>query len=150
MTPGNHITLDFIKHEEAKTCLAKYLEDNGYKTINISQLTITHEGGYLFYEVVLPKITIIISDDGNLIREIDIHTIAEEFRKQYNLNHRCCPKCGSTTITQTLIGYILDVSNTGAYKDLNKTQCANCGNISTVHELVSELKYAEMKNTRSS
>jgi hypothetical protein len=50
-------------------------------------------------------------------------------RDAYYLKHKCCPKCGSTHLLTTLVGYIGD--------DRNSAVC-DCGWKGIVHDLVEE------------
>lgn len=67
-------------------------------------------------------------------------TSAEEFRKEYNRLHACCPKCNSNACTTTLIGYILDMSSPDEYEDKNNCICNNCGDIHIVHDRVPKIE----------
>lgn len=58
------------------------------------------------------------------------------FMKKYRKEHGACPKCGATSHSTTLAGYILDMSNKEAYKDLNACECYECGDRHTAHDRV--------------
>lgn len=60
----------------------------------------------------------------------------ELFRKQYNEEHKCCPKCGNEDHYSTMAGYILDVSKPEEYKNLNRCECVNCGDKHLAHDRV--------------
>jgi hypothetical protein len=63
----------------------------------------------------------------------------KEFVNEYHKKHKCCPKCGGENHTTTLMGFTLIVGKEEEYKDLNKCQCSDCGNIHTVHDRVEKL-----------
>lgn len=52
---------------------------------------------------------------------------------KYREQHKACPKCGSTHITQTLVGYMNP-------PDLNRADCHDCKWRGTVDNLVPEKK----------
>jgi len=62
---ANRITLDYIKHQQAR----EKLEEIGFGTDEnpIIELTIKADSGYVIYEVEVRGAKIIVSDDGNLI-----------------------------------------------------------------------------------
>lgn len=61
---------------------------------------------------------------------------SDNFKKEYYLNHKFCPKCGNEGHSTTLVGYILDMDKKEEYKDLNNCVCSKCGDIHTAHERV--------------
>lgn len=64
------------------------------------------------------------------------HEEYDEFMKQYNLLHECCPKCGETSYMTTLVEYVLDLCKKEEYKDLNRCTCGSCGDVHTIHDRV--------------
>ena len=65
----------------------------------------------------------------------------DKFMKQYRIQHKYCPKCGSVRHTSTLMGYILNMDHKDEYKDLNRCTCNDCGDIHTTHDRVKDHKY---------
>lgn len=63
----------------------------------------------------------------------------------YHVHHAVCPKCGATGHSSTYAGFIMDVSNPGAYKDMNDTRCSGCGHRCTMHERISADEWAAIK-----
>jgi transcription elongation factor Elf1 len=59
-----------------------------------------------------------------------------EFMREYELQHKCCPKCGHHECSSTLVGYILYMDKKDEYKDLNKCVCSRCGDRHTTHDRV--------------
>lgn len=59
----------------------------------------------------------------------------QRFMDEYNSMHCACPKCGSLNNSQTLVAYILDLSNKEQYRDLNGCSCSDCNWIGIVHDL---------------
>lgn len=70
------------------------------------------------------------------IKSRESEKIADKFRKKYKKDHAYCPKCKGENYRTTLAGYILDVNNLEAYKDLNECSCTSCGDVHTFHERV--------------
>ncbi len=62
----------------------------------------------------------------------------EKFRKQYNIDHALCPKCGGESHTSTLAGYIMHSDKLEEYKNLNDCRCSQCGDKHTTHDRVPE------------
>lgn len=60
----------------------------------------------------------------------------DEFIDEYKRLHACCPKCGETGCTTTLVGYILNMDKKEEYKDLNKCICNKCGDKHIMHDRV--------------
>jgi len=58
------------------------------------------------------------------------------FMKQYNNDHKYCPKCGSESYSCTLVGYILDLNKKEEYKDRNTCICSYCGDTHIIHDRV--------------
>lgn len=56
-----------------------------------------------------------------------------EFQKRYYESHAACPKCGSTGLGSTLVGYI--VVDMKSFKDENSVWCG-CGWTGITHDLV--------------
>lgn len=65
----------------------------------------------------------------------------EWFWKWYEEEHECCPKCGSTSHSSTYVGYIPIFHEDGTvdYKDLNSSQCSDCGDWHTIHDRVRKI-----------
>ena len=61
----------------------------------------------------------------------------DKFMKQYDLEHKCCPKCGSEKHVTTLVGYPLDMDKKEEYKDLNSCVCSVCGDKHSIHDRLS-------------
>jgi len=61
-----------------------------------------------------------------------------EFMDEYDKNHECCPECGAKEHMTTLIGYVLNDDKKEEYKDLNRCECSNCGDVHTCHERVKD------------
>lgn len=59
----------------------------------------------------------------------------EKFMSEYNKSHKCCPKCGSSKVLVTFIGFIVNMAKMNDYKDRNSAECA-CGWKGIVDELV--------------
>lgn len=64
----------------------------------------------------------------------------DDFMIDYYNNHKYCPKCGSEEHSSTLAGFILNMDNKEAYKDLNRCTCGNCQDRHTTHDRVSQNK----------
>ena len=64
----NRITLDFIKHEQARTTLEKRLLELCMSDENITDLNISTTDGYVIYKVILRETT-----------RSSIHTHKKEF-----------------------------------------------------------------------
>tara|TARA_R110000772_G_scaffold20466_5_gene57003 strand:- start:151544 stop:151804 length:261 start_codon:yes stop_codon:yes gene_type:complete len=62
------------------------------------------------------------------------------FMKEYRLEHKLCPKCGSSSHTSTLVAYSLDLSNKSVYKDRNGCTCSDCGDNHETHDRVNRQK----------
>jgi len=60
----------------------------------------------------------------------------EKFLKEYEENHKCCPKCGSEKYSTTLMDYILDVQYPEKYQDKNNCECLDCGFQHLAHDRV--------------
>jgi hypothetical protein len=54
------------------------------------------------------------------------------------MKHRACPKCGSTKIIESLVGYPLYIGMEEIYKDGNSAECYECKWTGIVHDLVEE------------
>lgn len=67
------------------------------------------------------------------------------FMKSYHKKHAVCPKCGSIKHSTTLMGYILNMDNKEAYKDLNKCVCSDCNFCCTEHERISKKEFEKLK-----
>jgi len=76
---------------------------------------------------------------GNNRNEYDL------FMKDYYLKHAVCPKCGSQFCISTLVGYVLDMSNKEAYKDLNKCECSVCKDKHRQHDRISLEEFNKTK-----
>ncbi len=61
--------------------------------------------------------------------------IYREYMDKYKLEHECCPKCGGTEYTTTLVGYVFDHDNPEGYKDENMCVC-RCGDRHIRHDRV--------------
>ncbi len=84
----------------------------------------------LTYEEFLPEA------DKTIENIIESSIKCDIFYKEYNENHKYCPKCGHTGHSTTLAGYILNLEDTESYKDLNDCVCSKCRDKHTVHERV--------------
>lgn len=60
----------------------------------------------------------------------------DKFMAQYKLDHECCPECGSTEYSTTLVGYPMYSDDREAFKDLNSCVCSYCGDRHTRHDRV--------------
>ena len=60
----------------------------------------------------------------------------DEFMEKYRKDHEVCPVCGSNHYLTTLMGYMLNMNNKEAYKDLNNIVCQKCGFKGTAHDLI--------------
>jgi len=65
--------------------------------------------------------------------------VYDNFIKEYNRLHECCPVCGSKSHMSTLLGYTFDRSKPEDYKDLNRCTCSECGDTHTCHERIPEV-----------
>ena len=59
---------------------------------------------------------------------------SKKFIKEYSSKHKCCPICSNLVTYQTYMAYVVDLSNTDSYKDLNKAICS-CGWSGVVNDL---------------
>lgn len=59
----------------------------------------------------------------------------QRFMDEYNRMHCACPECGSLNNVQTLVAYMLDLSNKEQYRDRNVCECCNCNWSGIVHDL---------------
>jgi len=59
----------------------------------------------------------------------------EDFMAQYSLDHECCPKCGATTHSTTLVQYPFYSDHPGTFEDKNHCTC-KCGDTHSTHERV--------------
>lgn len=76
-----------------------------------------------------------------LVMELHKESInADAFRKQYQEDHKLCPRCGSEKYFTTLAGYPLNMKEKDSYKDLNTCTCTNCGDVHTTHNRVGEIR----------
>lgn len=64
-----------------------------------------------------------------------------KFMDKYKKEHKCCPKCGETGHTTTLMGYPLIRGEEENYKDLNGCVCTGCKDVHTAHERISKKKF---------
>jgi hypothetical protein len=64
----------------------------------------------------------------------------KEFREQYYIDHKACPKCGYTGTCSTYVGYIpvIDANYEIKYKDENRVTCNKCHWEGITHDLVKE------------
>ena len=60
----------------------------------------------------------------------------DNFMKKYNADRKCCPKCGATGHSTTLVGYILVKGKEDEYKDKNGCVCSECGDSHIFHDRV--------------
>jgi len=68
----------------------------------------------------------------------------KEYRKfmdKYHKEHECCPKCGNTGHSSTLMGYVLVDGEEDQYKDLNRCVCTNCKDGHSTHDRISKKKF---------
>ena len=66
---ANRITLDFIKHDSARSKIKSRLKDMGGSDEWITDLHISCDGGYVYYKVILSNNeSFTIFDDGNEIK----------------------------------------------------------------------------------
>lgn len=61
---------------------------------------------------------------------------AKLLKKEYEKQHKACPKCGSEDYTTTLAGYTFNIEHPESYKDLNDCTCHNCGDKHLRHDRV--------------
>ncbi len=117
----------------------KSIDENNYLNFKITKETIDNDN----------TTTNLIDENGNefilspyvyvpylIVESDERNTEAEDFKKDYNNKHKLCPKCKSENCTQTLVGYILDMSKKEEYKDKNICVCCDCEDAHTVHERV--------------
>ena len=65
----NRITLDYIKHNDARNKIQEILNNNGLSDECISDLNISTDSGYVIYEIICSNgIVFSVFDDGNLIK----------------------------------------------------------------------------------
>jgi hypothetical protein len=60
----------------------------------------------------------------------------DKFMAEYETQHKLCPKCKAEEHSSTEVCYIPDMDHKDEYKDSNQCECANCGDIHTMHERV--------------
>ena len=58
-------------------------------------------------------------------------------REQWELAHKACPKCGSTSTKQTLVG-VVEVIGEDYEDSINSAECVQCGWAGMVRDLVPE------------
>ena len=63
----------------------------------------------------------------------------EDFMKDYDKMHKCCPVCGSKHHSTTFVAYLYNQNHPEKYVDRNKVECCNCGWIGIKHEMVPEI-----------
>lgn len=61
----------------------------------------------------------------------------KKFMRDYKELHKCCPDCGGTGGTVTLLANVVDLNNFKDYKDTNTFRC-KCGSVHKVHDRVPE------------
>ena len=64
-------------------------------------------------------------------------TDENKFMAQYRKDHECCPKCGATHHSTTLVAYMLDMNSSDNYKDRNSCKCMVCNDTHIMHDRVS-------------
>ena len=74
--------------------------------------------------------------DGTVFEYDD--TPAIEFRKQYKIDHECCPKCGSKDYGSTFAGYVMFDNDLESYRDENTCVCSHCGDKHIFHNRVKQ------------
>lgn len=75
-------------------------------------------------------------DSGNFIVSISKPVAYSAFLDKYRRIHKYCPRCGSGSISRTVVDFPFDPNNKTAYKDRNRTTCDSCGWKGIVHDLV--------------
>ena len=56
-------------------------------------------------------------------------------RDAYYAKRKRCPVCDGTWVSQTLVGYTLDLARPQDYKDENRATCQACGWVGIVHDM---------------
>jgi hypothetical protein len=110
----------------------KMIDKSRYSVVNINDNKMSEEEmkekGYVF----MPYICVEHTEESS--KEYD------DFMKEYHKQHECCPKCGETGCTTTLVGYVLNMDKKEEYKDLNKCVCSKCGDKHTIHDRVPSIE----------
>lgn len=69
--------------------------------------------------------------------EHDLDTYTHNlYMAEYSRQHECCPKCGASTCSTTLVGFIMDLDNPDDYVDKNGCICTECGDSHIRHDRV--------------
>ena len=62
--------------------------------------------------------------------------IQDEFMKQYEIDHECCPECGETSHISHLLAFVFDPDNPESYEDRNTCFCDSCESQHRKHDRV--------------
>lgn len=110
----------------------KMIDKSRYSVVTINDNKMTEEemkeSGYVF----APYICVEHNEESS--------KQYNEFMKEYNKQHECCPKCGATEHTSTLVSYVLNRDEKDKYKDMNSCECMICGDRHSVHDRVPSIE----------
>ena len=110
----------------------KMIDKSRYSVVNINEKQLTEEEmkekGYVF----VPYICVEHTEESS--KQYD------EFMDEYHKQHECCPKCGATKHTSTLVGYVLNWDKKEEYKDMNRFECMKCGDKHSTHDRVPSIE----------
>jgi hypothetical protein len=103
-----------------KDLYSKKIDSSKYQTIQINNNTSSYDGssGVVFLPYIFKEHT-----EESLLKY-------NQSAKLYKIEHECCPKCGATEHSSTLVAYIGN--------DLNRCKCFVCGDEHVTHDRISK------------
>jgi len=114
----------------------KMIDKSRYSVVNINDNKMTEEEmkekGYIFAPYICVDICVEHTEESSIQYD--------EFMEEYNKQHECCPKCGATEYTSTLVGYVLNWDKKDEYKDMNRCECMKCGDKHSAHDRVPSIE----------